>query len=148
MKKRTFIPCLSVILTIVLIVTIFLYRLPITIFAIRLFKLDEKVVVVNKTDSLKIEVLEFRSGILRSNSHMVNYIKQGKQTSYFENGKIEMQGTMVKGKWSGKRIFYDQDGQKESVENYLEGVRYGSWYYYKNGNIDLTRVLLFKSGLN
>ena len=55
-------------------------------------------------------------------------------TYYFENGKIEQQGTFNSaGKLHGEWVSYDINGNKLSVGHYENGLKVGTWVFWQDG---------------
>ena len=55
-------------------------------------------------------------------------------TYYYENGKIEQQGTFnSEGKLQGKWVSYDIAGNKLSVGYYDNGQKVGKWVFWQDG---------------
>ena len=55
-------------------------------------------------------------------------------TYYYDNGKIEQQGTFNnEGKLQGKWVSYDIDGNKLSIGYYDNGLKVGKWVFWQDG---------------
>ncbi len=66
---------------------------------------------------------------------VVNGVKQGTFKIYYEDGTIQMNGTMDKNKNVGKWQYFYKDGRLESEGNFVDDFPEGKWtWYYKNGN--------------
>ncbi|MEP6261563.1 MAG: nicotinic acid mononucleotide adenyltransferase [Gillisia sp.] len=62
-----------------------------------------------------------------------NFEKQGdliKGTYYYEDGSIRQEGTYKDGKLHGEWVSYDQNGKKNAVAQYQEGVKMGKWFFW------------------
>ncbi|UJH90501.1 nicotinic acid mononucleotide adenyltransferase [Antarcticibacterium sp. 1MA-6-2] len=53
-----------------------------------------------------------------------------KGTYYYENGSIRQEGTYKNGQLHGEWVSYDQDGKKNAVAQYKEGVKTGKWFFW------------------
>ena len=66
---------------------------------------------------------------------VVNGVKQGSFKLYYEDGMIQMNGTMNKNKNVGKWQYFYRDGSIESEGYFVNDLPEGKWtWYYKNGN--------------
>ena len=66
---------------------------------------------------------------------VVNGVKQGSFKLYYEDGTIQMIGTMNKNKNVGKWQYFYKDGSIESEGYFVNDYPEGNWiWYYKNGN--------------
>ena len=60
-----------------------------------------------------------------------------KHTQYYENGQLQVEGVMKRGKAHGEWNSYYRNGQLESSTNYKDGIPHGKDIrYYKNGEIE------------
>ena len=60
-----------------------------------------------------------------------------KHTQYYENGQLQVEGIMKRGKTHGEWNSYYRNGQLESSTNYKDGIPHGKDIrYYKNGEIE------------
>ncbi len=66
---------------------------------------------------------------------VVNGVKQGIFKIFYEDGTIQMNGTMDKNKNVGKWQYFYRDGSLESEGIFVNDFPEGKWtWYYKNGN--------------
>lgn len=59
--------------------------------------------------------------------------KQGdliKGTFYYEDGSIRQEGTYKDRKLHGEWVSYDQNGKKNAIAQYREGVKMGKWFFW------------------
>jgi len=60
----------------------------------------------------------------------------GDQAFYYENGSVQSEGQLVKGKVNGKWQYYYESGKLQLVGNYDNDVEEGIWeWYYESGNL-------------
>ena len=52
-----------------------------------------------------------------------------KGTYSYENGSIRQEGTEKDGKMHGEWVSFDQNGKKNAVAQYREGVKMGKWVF-------------------
>lgn len=53
-----------------------------------------------------------------------------KGTYYYEDGSVRQEGTYKNGQLHGEWISYDQNGKKNAVAQYNEGVKTGKWFFW------------------
>ena len=99
----------------------------------------------NRPDSIR-RIPGLRQMVLKDgNWTLKENLYSGKYIDYYNNGKIQNEGTLRNGKLNGELIVYYATGVKKSVTNYKDGVRHGMWMdYYQNGK--LMRVNEFVNG--
>jgi antitoxin component YwqK of YwqJK toxin-antitoxin module len=59
-----------------------------------------------------------------------NNKRDGKWTYWYENGKVWSEGTYLNGKSDGKRITYFENGKMRYEGVYKEDMRVGKWRFY------------------
>jgi antitoxin component YwqK of YwqJK toxin-antitoxin module len=62
-----------------------------------------------------------------------DFEKQGdliKGTYYYEDGSVKQKGTYKNGKLHGEWISYGQDGKKNAIAQYQEGIKTGKWFFW------------------
>lgn len=61
-------------------------------------------------------------------------LPDGPFVAYYENGQTQVEGAILNGKWEGKNTYYYQDGKVESIGFYHNGLPEGPWEsYYDSG---------------
>lgn len=55
-----------------------------------------------------------------------------KGTYYYEDGSIRQEGTYKRGKLHGEWVSYDQNGKKNAIARYEEGVKMGKWFFWSS----------------
>lgn len=55
-----------------------------------------------------------------------------KGTYYYEDGTIRQEGTYKDGQLHGKWISYQQNGKKNAIAHYENGVKAGKWFFWSN----------------
>lgn len=53
-----------------------------------------------------------------------------KGTFYYEDGSIRQEGTYKDGKLHGEWISYQQNGSKNAIAQYEEGIKTGKWFFW------------------
>ena len=79
------------------------------------------------------------SGIIYSqeNKPKLEAIGQSvKATYYHENGKVQQEGTFVKGKLDGVWTSYDVNGNKIASGNYSNGTKTGKWFFWSGSSLN------------
>jgi len=66
-------------------------------------------------------------------------------TKYDENGQKESEGNYINGKKNGNWTFWHENGQKESEGNYINGKKNGNWTYW-NEKGQIYREKNYKDG--
>ncbi|MCU7551206.1 toxin-antitoxin system YwqK family antitoxin [Chitinophagaceae bacterium LB-8] len=85
---------------------------------------------VRRIPSLKQMVLKEGVWTLRGIPYSGRYI------DYYNNGKIQNEGTLLNGKLDGAQTYYNISGIKILVTNYKNGIMHGLWMdYYPNGSL-------------
>lgn len=75
------------------------------------------------------------SGIAAGQDLKPRFEKQGeliKGTYYYEDGSIEQEGTYKNGKLHGEWISYGQNGEKNAIAQYEEGIKTGKWFFWND----------------
>lgn len=103
---------------------------------IEIFKQDALLVKYNSDGRIDGEIVNYLKGKIFVIGNVVNGVKQGWETMYYENGKIKSRTFFVNGQPSGKGYLYTNKGKLLYSGSYLNGSRYGNWYsYYENGQV-------------
>ena len=80
-----------------------------------------------------------------------NYVDgkyEGKQVSYYENGKVKIESSYVNGKEEGKEAWYYESGKVKIKENYVNGKKEGKWVrYYESGKVKEERDYIDEKNL-
>lgn len=101
---------------------------------VQVFKLDYISANHNPDGKLDGPVTVYVQGRIKAISNVVNGVKQGRETTYHENGNPKSKTYFRDGLPSGKGYAYNANGQLEYAGLYLNGQPYGSWYnYFENG---------------
>lgn len=92
-------------------------------------------------DNLKKEVVsEYSEGVPRKIHHVKwkgNEKIIVKETNYYPNGEVQIEGEYKDGQKHGKWIHWYENGEKWLEENYQNGIKHGeSVVYYKSGDIE------------
>ena len=53
-----------------------------------------------------------------------------KGTYYYEDGSIRQEGTYKDRKLHGEWVSYDQNGKKNAIAHYREGIKMGKWFFW------------------
>ena len=90
----------------------------------------------NRPDSIK-RIPSLKQMVMKNSAwYLHDVIYSGKYIDYYNNGKIQNEGTLLDGKLNGQLIVYFRNGNKKSVTDYKEGAIHGEWtFFYKNGMI-------------
>lgn len=73
-------------------------------------------------------------------------VKEGLFKLYFENGKLEIEGSLAKNKNNGEWKYYYPEGMLQSKGNFKNDTLTGKWFWFhKNGHISESGV--FRNGL-
>ena len=59
-----------------------------------------------------------------------------KATYYHENGKVQQEGSFIKGKLEGTWTSYDVNGNKIASGNYINGSKTGKWFFWNGTNLN------------
>ncbi len=89
-----------------------------------------------RPDSLK-QIPSLKQMILKDQLWMLNESPYtGRYIDFYNNGKIQNEGTLENGKINGQLTVYYKTGIKKSITNYKDGIRDGLWIdYYSNGTL-------------
>lgn len=81
----------------------------------------------------------YNNGKIKSNISVVDGIKNGPVFNYFENGSLAVKGYFSNDQRDKKWYFYDENTKKlVAIENYKNGNLEGEqFYYYPNGKLKL-----------
>lgn len=55
-----------------------------------------------------------------------------KATYYYDNGKVQQQGFFKDGKLTGQWIAFDEQGNKKSIGEYVNGTKTGKWFFWND----------------
>lgn len=55
-----------------------------------------------------------------------------KATYYYDNGKVQQQGYFKDGKLTGQWIAFDEQGNKKSIGEYVNGTKSGKWFFWND----------------
>jgi len=55
-----------------------------------------------------------------------------KATYYYDNGKVQQQGYFKDGKLTGQWIAFDEQGNKKSIGEYVNGSKTGKWFFWND----------------
>jgi antitoxin component YwqK of YwqJK toxin-antitoxin module len=90
----------------------------------------------NRPDSIK-KIPSLKQMVMKNSAwYLHDVIYSGKYIDYYNNGKIQNEGTLLDGKLNGQLIVYFRNGNKKSVTDYKDGAIHGTWtFFYKNGMI-------------
>ncbi len=55
-----------------------------------------------------------------------------KGTYYYEDGNIRQEGTYKNGKLHGEWVSYKQNGEKNAIAKYEEGIKTGKWFFWSD----------------
>lgn len=58
-----------------------------------------------------------------------------KATYFYDNGKVQQEGTFKEGKLDGKWTSYNEDGTLKQTAYYKDGMKTGTWISYNNNII-------------
>ena len=58
-----------------------------------------------------------------------------KATYYYDNGKVQQQGFFKDGKLTGQWIAFDEQGNKKSIGEYVNGAKTGKWFFWNNDSL-------------
>jgi antitoxin component YwqK of YwqJK toxin-antitoxin module len=61
--------------------------------------------------------------------------KKVKATYFYENGQVQQEGFFENGKLVGTWISYNEEGDKTSSGEYVNGVKTGKWFFWKGNNL-------------
>lgn len=82
------------------------------------------------------EIGYYESGKIQSSWFYINGQENGEEILYHENGQIKVVSQVKDDKLNGKSIRYDSDGNKESEEEYENGISISIIYYNTDGTIN------------
>ncbi|MFN4026276.1 MULTISPECIES: toxin-antitoxin system YwqK family antitoxin [Flavobacterium] len=58
-----------------------------------------------------------------------------KATYYYDNGKVQQQGYFKDGKLTGQWIAFDEQGNKKSIGEYVNGTKSGKWFFWNDNTL-------------
>jgi antitoxin component YwqK of YwqJK toxin-antitoxin module len=71
----------------------------------------------------------------------------GVQTTYYANGQVRTESTLVNGKRDGASTSYFSDGKKMSAGAYSAGKMEGAWTFWRaDGSLDAERTGDYRDG--
>ncbi|MEO6328893.1 MAG: toxin-antitoxin system YwqK family antitoxin [Ginsengibacter sp.] len=88
----------------------------------------------SRPDSIK-KIPSLKQMIIKDgNWYLHDTLYTGKYLDYYNNGRIQNEGTILNGKTNGELTVYYPSGIKKSITNFKDGIRHGLWKeYYQNG---------------
>lgn len=108
--------------------------------------LERKSLIINKNDSIRIEMEFFENGFLKNfitKDHL--NIKNGQQLEYYPNGVLKKKYNCKNGVIDGVFLTYNDSGQQVSCSMYVDGEKNGDMYEYSPSSI-LKSHILFEDG--
>jgi uncharacterized protein (TIGR02145 family) len=89
-----------------------------------------------KSDEMK--TIKYENGNIKSESHYVGGVLQGKSNHYYENGKLKQEGTYVNGKEDGVFKVYYENGKIKAIIPYSGGILQGNYFeYFEDGKLKM-----------
>ena len=90
----------------------------------------------------QVEEVVFRNkkGQIEQRGHILNNLKTGEWTAYYENGSVFSVGYYDKGIKDGIWVTYSPFGIKISQVKYVKGRKYEGWMYDMEGNLVEKRI--------
>lgn len=61
--------------------------------------------------------------------------KKVRATYFYENGQVQQEGYFENGKLVGTWTSYNEDGDKTSSGEYVNGVKTGKWFFWKGNSL-------------
>lgn len=58
-----------------------------------------------------------------------------KATYYYANGQIQQEGFFKDGKLTGQWVAYDEQGNKKSMGEYINGEKTGKWFFWNDKSL-------------
>ncbi|MCW4469728.1 membrane-binding protein [Flavobacterium sp. MFBS3-15] len=59
-----------------------------------------------------------------------------KSTYYYESGQVKQQGFYKDGRLHGTWVAYNEDGTKQSMGEYNNGVKTGKWFFWTGSELN------------
>lgn len=96
----------------------------------------------------QVEEVVFRNdkGQIEQRGHLIDNVKTGEWTAYYENGSVFSVGHYNKGEKDGIWATYSPYGIRISEVKYVRGKKYEGWMYDMEGNLIEKRI--FQDYLN
>lgn len=86
-------------------------------------------------------------GIFEKRNNYCKGVLEGKETEYYENGKVKIIRSYSKGVLSGKYVEYYLSGEISQSGKYDNGTKTGKWRYYdEDGDYKLTEFIQYRVG--
>ena len=98
----------------------------------------------SRPDSIKkipsLKQMNSVDGLWNLNGHPYT----GRYIDYYNSGRVQNEGYLLKGKLNGQLTVYFKNGMKQSVSNYKNGIAHGFRHqYYKNGALMESKEFVF-----
>lgn len=87
-------------------------------------------------------VEHYDNGQVSRRSNIVNGLKEGKMTDYFNDGKLMAERYFEKGQQIGRTVIYYPNGQTKEVQHFVKGEKQGGdTLWYEDGKIQFVTTL-------